>query len=215
ARLCRNEKELLEYHQDRLEHRHDMAYEIDGLVYKVNRFDYQERLGFVARAPRWATAHKFPAELAQTVLKAIDIQVGRTGVLTPVARLEPVAVAGVIVSNATLHNADEIERKDIRVGDTVVLQRAGDVIPQVLKVIEEKRPKGAKPFKFPEACPECGSHVMREEGEVAIRCTGGLVCPAQAVERLKHFVSRNALNIEGLGDKIVREFFDLGWVKKP
>ena len=215
AKLCKTEQDLKEYYAKSLEDRHAMAYEIDGLVYKVDRFDWQERLGFVSRAPRWATAHKFPAELAETVLENIDIQVGRTGTLTPVARLKPVNVAGVIVSNATLHNVDEIARKDVRIGDTVVLQRAGDVIPQILKIIPEKRPKGAKEFQFPDTCPECGSKATRPEGEVAIRCTGGLVCPAQAVERLKYFVSRDALNIEGLGDKIVREFFELGWVTKP
>lgn len=215
AVLCETQQELIDYYTQRLATRHDMAYEIDGLVYKVNRFDWQERLGFVSRAPRWATAHKFPAELAQTVLEKIDIQVGRTGTLTPVARLKPVNVAGVIVSNATLHNEDEIVRKDVRIGDTVVLQRAGDVIPQILKIIPELRPVTAQPYVFPDTCPECGSKAVREEGEVAIRCTGGLICPAQAVERLKYFVSRDALNIEGLGDKIIREFFELGWVKKP
>jgi len=215
AVLAENEAQLQEYYDSRLQDRNAMAYEIDGLVYKVNRFDYQDRLGFVARAPRWATAHKFPAELAQTVLETIDIQVGRTGTLTPVARLKPVFVGGVTVTNATLHNEDEIRRKDIRIGDTVVLQRAGDVIPQILKHIPELRPKNAKEYIFPDHCPECGSLAIRPEGEVARRCTGGLICPAQAVERLKHFVSRNALNIEGLGDKILREFFELGWVKKP
>ncbi len=215
AQLCKTEQELNDYYSERLKTRNSIPYEIDGLVYKVNRFDWQERLGFVSRAPRWATAHKFPAELAQTVLEKITIQVGRTGVLTPVANLKPVSVAGVIVGRATLHNEDEIARKDIREGDTVVLQRAGDVIPQVLRILDEKRPNSSKPFKMPSTCPECGSAVMRPEGEVATRCTGGLVCPAQAVERLKYFVSRDALNIEGLGDKIIREFFDLGWVKKP
>jgi DNA ligase (NAD+) len=213
--LCNTEQELLDYYKERMATRHDMAYEIDGLVYKVNRFDWQDRLGFVARAPRWATAHKFPAELAQTILEEIDIQVGRTGTLTPVAFLKPVLVGGVIVSRATLHNEDEIERKGVRVGDTVVLQRAGDVIPQILRHIPELRPEGTQPFVFPDTCPECGSLAIRPEGEVARRCTGGLICPAQAVERLKHFVSRDALNIEGLGDKILREFFELDWVKKP
>lgn len=215
AVLCKTLEDMRAYYADRLAARAAMPYEIDGLVYKVNRFDLQERLGFVSRAPRWATAHKFPAELAQTVLEKITIQVGRTGTLTPVANLVPVSVAGVIVSRATLHNADEIERKDVREGDTVVLQRAGDVIPQILRIIPEKRPKNTKPFVFPDTCPECGSKTIRADGEVAIRCGGGLVCPAQAVERLKHFVARDALNIEGLGDKIIREFFDLGWVKKP
>ncbi|MDB5478609.1 MAG: ligase LigA [Alphaproteobacteria bacterium] len=215
AVLCHDEAGLESYYQDSLKARHEMAYEIDGLVYKVNRFDWQERLGFVARAPRWATAHKFPAELAQTLLEKIDIQVGRTGTLTPVAYLKPVAVAGVMVSRATLHNEDEIRRKDVRAGDTVVLQRAGDVIPQILRSIPEKRPKDAVEFVFPDTCPECGSLAIRPEGEVARRCTGGLICPAQAVERLKHFVSRDALDIEGLGDKILRAFFERGWVKKP
>lgn len=215
AILAETEQALHDYYDARLQDRHDFAYEIDGLVYKVNRFDFQERLGFVARAPRWATAHKFPAELAQTVLENIDIQVGRTGTLTPVARLRPVSVGGVMVSNATLHNEDEIRRKDIRIGDTVVLQRAGDVIPQILKHVPELRPIDAVEYVFPDHCPECGSVAVRHGDDVAIRCTGGLICPAQAVERLKHFVSRNALNIEGLGDKILREFFELGWVTKP
>lgn len=215
AALCENETVLQTYHSDILQQRNAMPYEIDGLVYKVNRFDWQERLGFVARAPRWATAHKFPAELARTVVENIAIQVGRTGALTPVAWLKPVAVGGVMVSRATLHNEDEIRRKDIRVGDQVVLQRAGDVIPQILEYIPENRPADAEAFVFPEICPQCGSAAIREPGEVARRCTGGLICPAQAVERLKHFVSRDALNIEGLGDKILREFFDAGWVKRP
>jgi DNA ligase (NAD+) len=215
AKLCRTENDLQSYYEERLKTRNEMAYEIDGLVYKVNDFLLQGRLGFVARAPRWATAHKFPAELAQTILEHIDIQVGRTGTLTPVAWLKPVAVGGVMVSRATLHNEDEIARKDIRVGDTVVLQRAGDVIPQILRHIPEKRPADAVEFVFPDHCPVCGSLAIRPEGEVAKRCTGGLICAAQVVERLKHFVSRDALNIEGLGDKILRAFFELGWVKKP
>lgn len=215
AILTENEADLHHYFDQRMQDRHILPYEIDGLVYKVNRFDYQQRLGFVARAPRWATAHKFPAELARTRLEHIDIQVGRTGTLTPVAWLEPVSVGGVMVSRATLHNEDEIRRKDIRVGDMVVLQRAGDVIPQILEHVPELRPVDAVEFVFPDHCPECGSLAIRPEGEVAKRCTGGLICPAQAVERLKHFVSRNALNIEGLGDKILREFFELRWVTKP
>ena len=214
-RPVRGVEGCLEYYRSIGARRPKLAYQIDGVVYKVNARSEQERLGFVSRAPRWAIAHKFPADEAMTVVRAIEFQVGRTGVLTPVARLQPVAVAGVMVSNATLHNMDEVERKDVRRGDSVIVRRAGDVIPEIVRVLEERRPKGARRPQLPEHCPVCGSQVIRVEGEAAARCTGGFTCAAQRQESLRHFASRRALDIEGLGDKLIQQMVDQNLLHGP
>ncbi len=215
SRRLADEAAAAAFQADLDQQRAGLAYDIDGAVYKVNDLALQRRLGFAGRAPRWAVAWKFPAEQTTTRLNAIRIQVGRTGALTPVAELDPVNVGGVLVARATLHNEDEIARKDVRVGDTVLIQRAGDVIPQVLAVLPDRRPPEAVPYVFPETCPACGSAALRPPGEAVRRCTGGLICPAQRVERLVHFVSRPAFDIEGLGEKTIQEFYDLGWLSGP
>jgi DNA ligase (NAD+) len=232
TRLCTSIEEMLEHYHAIEADRANLGYDIDGVVYKVDSLSLQQRLGFVSRSPRWALAHKFPAQEAMTVLEDIEINVGRTGSLNPIARLKPVTVGGVVVSNATLHNEDYIKGiggngekirngVDIRIGDTVVINRAGDVIPKVLDVVLEKRPADAKPYEFPTTCPACGSHAVREvnprtgKEDAVRRCTGGLICPAQARERLKHFVSRNAFDIEGMGEQRVDEFYEEGLVQRP
>lgn len=213
--VCANQQEIMTFYERLFTDRATLGYDIDGIVYKVNRLDWQERLGMVSRSPRWAIAHKFPAQQAKTILREIIVQVGRTGVLTPVALVEPVTVGGVVVSKATLHNEDEIIRKDIRVGDTVFLERAGDVIPKITGVDLTQRPAASTPFVFPDHCPVCGSIASRNAGEVARRCTGGLICSAQTVQRLKHFISRHAFDIEGLGAKEVEGLWQDKLIQSP
>jgi len=215
SRLCRGVDQVLSYYREIAAERAGLPYDIDGVVYKVNDLALQERLGMVSRAPRWAVAQKFPAQQAQTVLRDISIQVGRQGSLTPVAMLEPITVGGVVVQRATLHNEDEIQRKDVRIGDTVIVQRAGDVIPQIVSVVLDRRPKDAQPYRFPDHCPICDSLAVREPGQVARRCTGGLICAAQAVERLRHFVSRDCFDIEGLGEKHITAFWQDELIRQP
>lgn len=213
--VCESVEEMIAYHRARENERSSLSYDIDGVVFKVNRRDFQARLGSVARSPRWAIAHKLSSEKAHTVIEHISVQVGRTGTLTPVAHLKPVTVGGVVVARATLHNRDEIERKDVRIGDTVLIQRAGDVIPQVIEVLKDKRPHDSKPFEFPTYCPVCGAPAVREPGEAATRCSGEFTCPAQVVEKLKHFVSRDALDIEGLGARHMENFYEDGIIQTP
>jgi len=213
--LCETEKDMLAFYQEILAARVDLPFDIDGVVYKVNDLKLQDQLGFVARAPRWAIAHKFPAERALTRLNAINIQVGRTGALTPVAELAPINVGGVIVSRATLHNEDEIRRKDVRAGDMVWVQRAGDVIPQIIGFQGDGGHAARTEFMFPDHCPICGAAAVRPEGEAVRRCTNGLACPAQALEHLRHFVSRGAADIAGLGERTLAEFYELGWIRTP
>lgn len=214
-KLVKGIEGCLAYYEDIGKRRDSLSYDIDGVVYKVDRLDYQQKLGFVSKAPRWAVAHKFPAQEELTIVRDVEFQVGRTGALTPVARLEPVFVGGVTVSNATLHNMDDLHRKDVRIGDTVIVRRAGDVIPEVVKVVPKRRPKGARVVKAPAKCPVCGSAVVREEGEAVARCTGGLYCAAQRSESLKHFVSRRALDIDGLGSKLIEQLVALDRIKTP
>jgi DNA ligase (NAD+) len=221
VRRCRTVEQVLAYYAEVQHKRAELGYDIDGIVYKVDRLDLQERLGFVSRSPRWAIAHKFPAEQAESVVERIEVYVGRTGVLTPVAHIKPVTVGGVVVQNVSMHNEDEVARKGVRVGDTVVVQRAGDVIPQLVRVVPERRPKSAKPYKMPDRCPVCGSRATREinpktgEPEAARRCTNALSCPAQVVERLYHFAARDAFDIEGLGGEFLQLLHDAGLVKEP
>jgi DNA ligase (NAD+) len=215
VRLLQNATEVEAFYQDILQQRESLSYEIDGTVFKIDDIALQEKLGFVARAPRWATAYKFPAQEELTILESVDFQVGRTGAITPVARLKPIFVGGVTVSNATLHNQDEIDRLGIQINDTVIIRRAGDVIPQIVSVVIERRPENAAVIVFPSECPVCQSAVLKAEGEAVLRCTGGLYCQAQRKEAIKHFASRKALDVDGLGDKLVEQLVDEGLIKTP